>query len=122
MVRKSKPLYSRYQAQRCAIIAGLEGEVHKELEATVEARRELGPEHDEHLIAGFLDRIDKEIDRRVEERVARRRPPQRPLGKETIGIAVPVVAVAGIFGGPAGVFVALGAVVLIFLVLSVSRR
>jgi hypothetical protein len=83
-------------------------EVERELEATVAARKELGPEHDEQLIQGFLDRIDGEIDRRVEERVARRRP-QRPLvvNKETIAIAVPVVAVAGIFGGHIGVVGAL---------------
>jgi hypothetical protein len=99
----------------------LEGDVQKELEATVAARRELGEEHDEHLIAGFLDRIDKEIDRRVEERVARRRP-HAPLNKEAIGISVPVVAVAGIFGGPAGVFIALAALALVFVVLSLSRR
>jgi hypothetical protein len=105
----------------CAIIGRLEREMQKELEATVAARRELGPDHEEHLIAGFLERIDQEIDRRVEERVARRRP-HAPLNKETIGIAVPVVAVAGIFGGPAGVFVALAALALVFVVLSVSRR
>jgi hypothetical protein len=94
---------------------------HKELQATVAARQELGPEHEEHLIAGFLERIDKEIDRRVEATLAHRRP-ARPLGKEAVGIAVPIVAVAGIFGGPAGVFTALAAFVVIFLVLSLTRR
>ena len=93
----------------------------KELQATLEARRELGPEHEEHLIAGFLERIDREIDRRVEAKLERRRP-ARPLGKEAVGIAVPVVAVAGIFGGSAGVFTALAAFVVIFLVLGLSRR
>ena len=98
-------------------------QVEKELEATVAARKELGPEHDEHLIQGFLDRIDKEIDRRVEERVARRGP-QRPLtlNKEAVGIAVPVVAVAGIFGGVVGVVGALIALAVVFVALSVSRR
>jgi hypothetical protein len=98
-------------------------EVERELEATVAARKELGPEHDEQLIQGFLDRIDGEIDRRVEERVARRRP-QRPLvvNKETIAIAVPVVAVAGIFGGHIGVVGALIALAVVFVALSASRR
>jgi hypothetical protein len=101
----------------------LESETKKELEATLAARRELGPEHDEHLIQGFLDRIDKEIDRRVEERVARRQP-SRPLtlNKESVGIAVPVVALAGIFGGVVGVIGALIALAVIFVALSVSRR
>jgi hypothetical protein len=98
----------------------LEKEPQKELEATLAARRELGPEHDEQLIAGFLERIDKEIDRRVEERVARRRPAP-PLNKE-LGIAVPVVALAGIFGGVVGVIGALIALAVVFVALSVSRR
>jgi hypothetical protein len=92
--------------------------VQKELEATLATRRELGPEHEEHLIAGFLERIDKEIDRRVEERVGqrvaeRRSPPHLPLpnllAPPVLGPAAGIVAVAGIFGGVVGV-------------LSVSRR
>jgi hypothetical protein len=100
----------------------VDAEVGKELEATVAARRELGPDHDEHLIAGFLDRIDKEIDRRVDERVSRRGHGPTPFRPQMLGAAVPIVAVAGIFGGPAGVFVALAALALVFVVLSVSRR
>jgi NCAIR mutase (PurE)-related protein len=100
----------------------VEGEPQKELEATIAARKELGPEHEEHLIAGFLERIDKEIDRRVEERVARRHRPQLALNKESVGIAVPVVAVAGIFGGVVGVVGALIALAVIFVAVSVSRR
>jgi len=37
----------------------------QELKAVVEARKELGPEHEEHLISGFVDRMSKEIDRRM---------------------------------------------------------
>ncbi|MEU6740383.1 hypothetical protein [Streptosporangium sandarakinum] len=48
-----------------------------ELRASVEARRELGPEYEDSLIEGFLDKMGQEIDRRVEERVAAR-VPQKP--------------------------------------------
>ncbi|MFL5934019.1 MAG: hypothetical protein ACJ75Q_14320 [Gaiellaceae bacterium] len=96
--------------------------VAKELEATVAARRELGVEHEEPLIAGFLDRIDKEIDRRVEERLAKRSGHGLSLRPKEIGSAVPVVVVAGIFGGVIGVVAALAALVLVFLVLSPPRR
>jgi len=86
----------------------LEDEAQKELEATIAARRELGPEHDEHLIAGFLERIDKEIDKRVEERVGKRvvereSHPHLPLPNlltpPVLGPVAGIVAVAGIFGG-----------------------
>jgi hypothetical protein len=96
----------------------MDEEAKKELEATLAARRELGPEHEDHLIAGFLERIEGEIDRRVAERL----PKARPLDRRELGIAIPIVAVAGIFGGPAGVFTALAALVIVFLVLTVSRR
>jgi hypothetical protein len=105
------------------MIGRMEQESREELEATLAARRELGPDHDEHLVAGFLERIEKEIDRRVDERVAARAPRRdRPLRREEIGIFVPIVIAAGIFGGPAGVFTALAALVIVFLVLTVSRR
>src|SRR5437763_1266449 len=100
----------------------MEDEARQELAATLEARRELGPEHDEHLIAGFLERMEKEIDRRVDEKLARRRPKgNRSLRREELGIFVPIVIAAGIFGGPAGVFMALAALVVVFLVLTASR-
>ena len=101
----------------------MENEPQKELEATLAARRELGPEHDEHLIQGFLDRIDKEIDRRVDERVSKRQPPHaQVLHPGILGPAAGVVAVAGIFGGVVGVIGALIVLAVIFVALSVSRR
>ncbi|HZC31072.1 MAG TPA: hypothetical protein VE261_06095, partial [Gaiellaceae bacterium] len=67
----------------------MEEAAQRELEATVAAAEELGPGHDDHLISGFLERIEEEIDRRVEERVARRGPRVRFDPKE-LGIAVPI--------------------------------
>lgn len=98
----------------------MDTETRRDLEATVAARRELGPEHEEHLIAGFLERIEAEIDRRVDERLARRAP--RKLDKEALGIFVPIVIVAAIFAGSTGVIASLAAVVVVVALLSVSRR
>ena len=58
------------------------------LEATIAARRELGPAHDDQLVAGFLDRIEKEIDRRVDERIALRGPTKRAAFPFTPGRSV----------------------------------
>ena len=68
-------------------------EVRKELEATVAARRELGSEHDDELISGFLQRIEQRLDERG-------RPAPRPhgidlrlpLGSMALGIGVTAVA------------------------------
>jgi hypothetical protein len=101
-------------------------DARQELEATVAARRELGPEHDEHLIAGFLDRIEKEIDRRVDERLAagrRERHPRRGGGPSApeIGVFVPLFIIAGIFGGPAGIFAVAGVLAVVLLVQMLRR-
>jgi hypothetical protein len=87
----------------------------QELRATVAARRELGPEHEEHLVAGFLARTEKEIDRRVDERLARRR--NRPrISEKEIGVFVPIFIAAGIFGGAAGIGAAAAALIVVVVV------
>ena len=44
----------------------------EELEAALEARKELGRERERELADSFLARIEREIDARVDERLARR--------------------------------------------------
>ena len=95
-----------------------------ELEATLAARQELGPTHDTELIAGFLDRIEPEIDRRVDERVARRGPAKRassPLHPGTLGVCIPIIAIAGGIGGVAGLFAAFAALVIVFAIAEFRR-
>jgi hypothetical protein len=72
-----------------------------ELEATLAARRELGPEHDDHLVAGFLDRIDKDLDRRIDARLARRKAPTRSshhnafvITLTSLGVSIPLLGIA----------------------------
>jgi anti-sigma factor RsiW len=98
-------------------------DVRRDLEATVAARRELGAAHDKELIEGFLERIDKEIDRRVDERIRRQRPRgamSSPLNPATLGVCIPIIAIAGAFAGPFGVGAVIAALVLIFAI--ESRR
>jgi hypothetical protein len=90
----------------------------QELEATLAARQELGPAHDSELIAGFLERIDREIDRKVEERVAQRTPAKRrasAIHPGNLAICIPIIAVAGgVGGGLPGVIVACLALAIVF--------
>ena len=102
----------------------MEEHVQAELEATVAARRELGPAHDQELITGFVDRIGKEIDRRVDERVAQIAPRKRassPLRPENIAICIPIVAIAGGIGHLPGLIVAFTALVIIFVLADLRR-
>jgi glyoxylase-like metal-dependent hydrolase (beta-lactamase superfamily II) len=99
-------------------------ETRQELEATLAARRELGPEHDEQLVAGFLDRIEKEIDRRVDERVAQRTPARKGgsvIHPGNLALCIPIIAIAGGIGHTAGLIVAFVALALVFLVSELRR-
>jgi hypothetical protein len=102
----------------------MDPDVHTELEATIAARRELGPKHDAELVAGFLDRIDKEIDRRVDERVrelAPRKPRASSLHPGTLGVCIPIVAIAGGIGHTVGLVAAFAALVIVFAISELRR-
>lgn len=101
----------------------MDDNLRQELEATVAARRELGPGHDEHLVAAFLEKIDREIDRRVDERVARRVPrhPSSVLHAGTLAVCIPIVAIAGGIGKLPGLIVAFVAIAVVFAV-ALTRR
>jgi hypothetical protein len=74
----------------------VDAEIGKELEATVAARRELGPEHDDELIAGFLQRIEHRLERQTPPPPPppRHTGPITPLVLGSIGLGIPVTAVA----------------------------
>lgn len=78
----------------------MDAEIGKELEATVAARRELGADHDDALIAGFLERIERRLGEGTGGRVPNPSPEVvrqgavTPLVLGSIGLGIPVTAVA----------------------------
>src|SRR5262249_3431072 len=99
-------------------------ETRRELEATVAARRELGPAHEQELIDGFLDRMGKELDRRIDERIAARGPKPRtasPLNPATLAVSVPIIAIAGGIGDVAGLVIAFIALAFVFTIAELRR-
>jgi hypothetical protein len=96
-------------------------EVGQELEATIAARHELGSEHDEQLIAGFLDKIDKELDRRIDQKVKARRAPGRRVREGELGVFIPIFVIAGIFGGVVGIAAVAAALVALVVIQTFAR-
>ncbi|UQA95051.1 hypothetical protein [Streptomyces halobius] len=45
-------------------------ELRKELDATLQTRKELGSEYESELVEAFLDKLDKNVDRRVRRQLA----------------------------------------------------
>jgi hypothetical protein len=69
----------------------------KDVEAALEARRELGPEYEPQIVDSIVDRIEKRLDERLRER---RQPAPRHhyydmrvvLGSLGIGVAITAIA------------------------------
>ncbi|WP_328956552.1 hypothetical protein [Kitasatospora purpeofusca] len=55
-------------------------DLRRDLDASLQARKELGPEYESELVDSFLARIDARLDARVERRVAERLGPADGYG------------------------------------------
>ena len=102
-----------------------------ELEATLAAREEIGAELEPQLVDRFADRIEAEIDRRASEKAARQRPrspghhgnaPMIPLALGSLGLAIPLLGIAGGTAGLGGIVVVCIAIVLVNFFWAVGRR
>ncbi|WP_406436601.1 hypothetical protein OHB00_21505 [Streptomyces sp. NBC_00631] len=101
-------------------------DLKKELDATLHARRELGPEYESELADSFLEKIDQRIDGAVERRLRRSLAEQQMqvargargprggtdswgerfgFGIVSLVLAIPLSAISGAFGGMTGVVV-----------------
>lgn len=111
-------------------------ELTRELNATLQTRRELGQEYEEELIASFLDKIDQRLDNVVDKRMRRQMAEQqmvvargttRPhtagspsypegmgarfLAVASLVLAVPLSAIAAVNTGLPGLLVCWGGIV-----------
>jgi len=102
-------------------------EIRDDLEATIAARREVGAELEPQLVDRFVERVEQEIERRASERAAglqprrsREIPVAVPLG--SLGIAIPLLGIAGGTAHLAGVIAVCIAIVLVNLVYFANNR
>jgi hypothetical protein len=85
----------------------------RDVETALEARRELGPEYERHVIDSFVDRIERRVDERLREtnRPAadgpRPIPLLLPLGSLGLGIGATGAALGPTNGGAGGIAVAI---------------
>jgi hypothetical protein len=79
-----------------------------ELRATIEARKELGPEAEAELIDAFVERIEKQLSvrqRESEQSLRRKREHQKEMVLGSMALSIPILIVAAVFTGIAGVIV-----------------
>ena len=91
------------------------------MQATIEARKEVGPEMEPELIDAFVERIEQRLAGRADESeraVKQKREHQKEMVLGSMGIAVPLLLFAAIFTGLAGVIAVCAAVTVIAVVSS----
>jgi len=95
----------------------------EELQLAIEARRELGDEMEPAVIDAFVERIEQRLGERAtdaERALQRKRNHQKEMVLGSMGISVPLFALAAVFTGLPGVIAVCVALVLIAIVSSRS--
>jgi hypothetical protein len=83
-----------------------ESVLRNELEAAMEARKELGEEMEPAVIDAFVARVEQRLGDREDQReraLKRRRDHQKEMTLGAMGISIPLLAIAAVFTGLAGV-------------------
>ena len=91
----------------------------EELEAAIEARKELGAELEPAVIDSFVERIEKSLVQRDEQRekaLRRQRDHQKEMVLGAMGLSIPLMAIAAIFAGLAGVIAVCAAIAVVAIV------
>ncbi len=86
-----------------------------EAHAALEARRELGQEFEPELVDAFVERIERRLDERLRERAPakRERDKELALAIVSLGVSIPLIAIAGGTAGLPGVVAVCVALVLV---------
>jgi hypothetical protein len=95
-----------------------------EVQSAIEARKELGADLEPELVDAFVERIERRLVQRSEESeraLRRRREHQKEMVLGAMGISIPMLAIAAIFTGLAGVIVVCGALAVIAIVTAFQR-
>jgi hypothetical protein len=95
-----------------------------ELQSAIEARKELGVEMEPAVIDGFVERIERSLAERAgesERALKLRREHQKEMVLGAMGISIPLLAIAAIFTGLAGVIVVCSALAVIAIATALQR-
>ena len=91
----------------------------EEIQAAIEARKELGAELEPAVIDSFVERIEKSIVKRDDQRekaLKRQRDHQKEMTLGAMAISIPLMAIAAIFTGLAGVIAVCAAIAVVAIV------
>jgi hypothetical protein len=84
-----------------------------ELSSALAARRELGPEYEDAVVDAFVDKVERRLEERMKHPARHAEPPMLAVPLGSLGLAIPLVGVAGGTAGLAGVIAVAIAIVLV---------
>jgi hypothetical protein len=96
-----------------------EPETREELQAAIEARKELGSDLEPAVVDAFVERIERRLAERNtadEDALKRKREHQKEMVLGGMGLSIPLLAIAAIFTGLPGVIAVLAALAVIAIV------
>jgi hypothetical protein len=91
----------------------------EEIEAAIQARKELGAELEPAVIDSFVERIEKSLVKRDDQRekaLKRKRDHQKEMVLGAMALSIPLMAIAAIFTGLAGVIAVCAAIAVVAIV------
>ncbi|GII31435.1 hypothetical protein Pmi06nite_48770 [Planotetraspora mira] len=105
----------------------------QDLRAIIATRRDLGPDYEDALVDSFLDKLDVEIAARVRSEVAaqtagiakdthRGKDTTVPVALGSLGIGIPLTAIASSNAGGAGLLLAWAGIICVNVAYALSRR
>ncbi len=96
-----------------------------ELASALEARRELGLEYEDEIVDSLMAKLEARIDARIAAAQPTRRrssPFMVPVALGSLGMGIPLTAIAGGTGGAAGIALAWIGIALVNLAAAVGSR
>jgi hypothetical protein len=111
-------------------------DIRQDMRATIEARRDLGPDYEAALVESFVERLDESIARRVRAEMhatgaqpypSPHPPPRKggngsiPIALGSMGLGIPLTAIAAESSGTLGLLLVWGGIVAINLAHALGR-
>jgi hypothetical protein len=92
-----------------------------ELASALEARRELGPDYEDAIVEAFVEKVERRLDKRLKDAPGEGEPPAIVVPLASLGLAIPLLGIAGGTGGLAGIVAVCMAIVLVNVAYALRR-
>lgn len=98
-------------------------DIQRDLQASLEARRELGPEYDQHFLDALVEKLTRQVQQTQQTQVSTGKHSDNSLALAICSLifGIPIVAIAVGAAGPVGLIVACAMIVGVNLAFNFSR-